>query len=135
MDAGTYGVCERCGAEIPTGRLEAVPTASSVHPVQGSRRDPLDLAHPGRVFAAIALAILVVDQIAKAVVRASHGRRGSRCRSSRGVLNLTYVRNVGAAFGLFPGRPAGLHRHVAASCSFVIAAYWRRAQAATSGRS
>lgn len=28
MDAGTYGVCQRCGAEIPTARLEAVPTAS-----------------------------------------------------------------------------------------------------------
>jgi len=28
MDAGTYGTCERCGAEIPAARLEAVPTAS-----------------------------------------------------------------------------------------------------------
>ncbi len=28
MDAGTYGVCARCGTEIPEGRLEAVPTAS-----------------------------------------------------------------------------------------------------------
>ncbi len=28
MDAGTYGTCERCGVEIPAGRLEAVPTAS-----------------------------------------------------------------------------------------------------------
>jgi len=28
MDAGTYGVCGRCGAEIPSQRLEAVPTAS-----------------------------------------------------------------------------------------------------------
>jgi len=28
MDAGSYGVCTRCGAEIPAGRLEAVPAAS-----------------------------------------------------------------------------------------------------------
>jgi DnaK suppressor protein len=28
MDAGTYGMCDRCGAEIPAARLEAVPTAS-----------------------------------------------------------------------------------------------------------
>jgi len=28
MDAGTYGICTRCGAEIPTARLEAVPAAS-----------------------------------------------------------------------------------------------------------
>jgi DnaK suppressor protein len=28
IDAGTYGVCDRCGAEIPPARLEAVPSAS-----------------------------------------------------------------------------------------------------------
>jgi DnaK suppressor protein len=28
MDAGTYGTCARCSAEIPGARLEAVPTAS-----------------------------------------------------------------------------------------------------------
>jgi DnaK suppressor protein len=28
IEAGTYGVCSRCGAEIPHGRLEAMPTAS-----------------------------------------------------------------------------------------------------------
>ena len=28
MDAGTYGTCDRCRAEIPAARLEAVPTAS-----------------------------------------------------------------------------------------------------------
>lgn len=28
MDTGTYGVCQRCGADIPTARLDAVPTAS-----------------------------------------------------------------------------------------------------------
>jgi len=28
LDAGTYGVCDRCGTEIPAARLEAVPAAS-----------------------------------------------------------------------------------------------------------
>jgi DnaK suppressor protein len=28
LDAGTYGICDRCGVEIRTERLEAVPTAS-----------------------------------------------------------------------------------------------------------
>lgn len=28
LDAGDYGVCERCDAEIPLERLEAVPTAN-----------------------------------------------------------------------------------------------------------
>jgi len=28
MDKGTYGICERCGAEIPVERLEAYPDAS-----------------------------------------------------------------------------------------------------------
>jgi DnaK suppressor protein len=27
LDAGTYGICERCGAPIPEGRLEARPAA------------------------------------------------------------------------------------------------------------
>lgn len=27
MDEGTYGLCQRCGREIPERRLEAVPTA------------------------------------------------------------------------------------------------------------
>jgi DnaK suppressor protein len=28
VEAGTYGICTRCGADIPAGRLEAVPTAT-----------------------------------------------------------------------------------------------------------
>lgn len=93
--------------------------------MQGSRRNPLDLAHPGRVFAVIALAILAVDQIAKALVRARMVP-GQTIPLVPNVLNLTYVHNVGAAFGLFPGRQPVF---IATSCFvlFVIAAYWRRA--------
>jgi RNA polymerase-binding transcription factor len=28
VDAGTYGTCSRCGAEIPVARLNAMPTAT-----------------------------------------------------------------------------------------------------------
>lgn len=28
MEDGTYGTCERCGAAIPTERLEVIPTAT-----------------------------------------------------------------------------------------------------------
>lgn len=28
IEAATYGTCERCGADIPAARLEAVPTAN-----------------------------------------------------------------------------------------------------------
>ena len=29
IDAGDYGICEDCGEEIPTARLEALPTATT----------------------------------------------------------------------------------------------------------
>jgi signal peptidase II len=94
--------------------------------VQGSRRNPLDLRHPGRVFAAVAFTIVAIDQIAKFVVRARLFEGQSRALLA-GVLNLTYVHNVGAAFGLFPGRQPVF---IATSCFvlFVVAAYWRRAK-------
>ncbi|HLI23855.1 MAG TPA: TraR/DksA C4-type zinc finger protein, partial [Acidimicrobiales bacterium] len=28
IEAGTYGICERCGAEIPEARLQALPHAA-----------------------------------------------------------------------------------------------------------
>jgi len=92
--------------------------------VQGSRRDPVGLAHPGRVYAAVAFIILVVDQAAKIAVRANISE-GQTSTLIHGVLNLTYVHNVGAAFGLFPGRQPFF---IATSCFvlFVVAAYWRR---------
>lgn len=92
--------------------------------MQGSRRNPLDLRHPGRVFAAVLICILVVDQITKFVVRARLVE-GQTTRFIAHVVNLTYVHNVGAAFGLFPGRQPVF---IATSCLvlFVVAAFWRR---------
>ena len=37
IDEGTYGVCDRCGAEIPAERLEAIPWASLCVRCAGAR--------------------------------------------------------------------------------------------------
>ena len=94
--------------------------------MQVSRRNPLNLRHPRRVFAAVAVTILLLDQVAKAFVRARF-LEGESIHLIPGLLNLTFVRNVGAAFGLFPGRQPVF---ILTSCFvlFVIAAYWRRAR-------
>jgi len=94
--------------------------------VQGSRRDPLDLRRPGRVYSAVAIAILVADQVAKYFARVNLVE-GVTIPLVPHVLNLTYVHNMGAAFGLFPGRQPVF---IATSCFvlFAVAAYWRRAK-------
>ena len=94
--------------------------------MQGSRRNPLDLGHPGRVFVVVVLGILVVDQITKALVRARFVT-GESLTLVPHLLHLTYVHNMGAAFGLFPGRqPVFIVTSLVVL--FVIAAYWRRAR-------
>jgi signal peptidase II len=67
----------------------------------------------------------VIDQVTKALAR-THLVSGQPVLVLAHVLNLTYVHNEGAAFGLFPGRQPVF---IATSCFvlFVIAAYWRRA--------
>ena len=35
LEAGTFGVCERCGRAIPVVRLRALPTARHCRPCQG----------------------------------------------------------------------------------------------------
>ncbi len=57
----------------------------------------------GVLLAGTALLVLLVDQASKVAVRANLSL-GESVPLLDGVLNLTYVRNVGAAFGLFPGR-------------------------------
>jgi signal peptidase II len=65
-----------------------------------------------------------VDQISKAMVRAAMVEQQS-ARLIPHVINLTYVRNVGAAFGLFPGRQP-VFIVTSFLVLFVIAAFWRR---------
>ena len=68
----------------------------------------------------------MIDQVTKYLVRVNIGE-GQTTQFVDGLLNLTYVRNVGAAFGLFPGRQPVF---IATSLFvlFVVAAFWRRAK-------
>ncbi len=74
----------------------------------------------------VALTTLGIDQISKAVVRA-HMVPGDSLAFIHGLINLTYIRNVGAAFGLFPGRQP-IFIATSLVVLVVIAAYWRRAR-------
>lgn len=95
-----------------------------MHDVQDSRRNPLEIAHPRRLFLSVAIGILILDQVSKALVRASLVP-GESVKLIPGLLNLTFVNNVGAAFGLFPGRQP-VFMATSLLVLFVIAAYWRR---------
>jgi signal peptidase II len=94
--------------------------------VQGSRRVPLDLAHPGWVFIITAAAIVICDQIAKAVARASLNPTQPIVLLP-GALRLILVHNAGAAFGLFPGgRPVFVFTSLLVLATIGI--YWYRAR-------
>jgi signal peptidase II len=70
---------------------------------------------------------LVLDQVTKAVARANMHVGDSVEGFIPGLINLTMVRNSGAAFGIFPGqRPVFVLTSLLVL--FVIAAYWRRAR-------
>jgi signal peptidase II len=69
-----------------------------------------------------------VDQISKAMVRAAMVEQQSVGLIPH-VLHLTYVRNEGAAFGLFPGRQP-VFIVTSFLVLFVIAAFWRRTRPA-----
>lgn len=94
--------------------------------MQGSRRDPLGLRHPGRVYATIAVSILVADQVAKYFARL-YLVEGVTIRFVPGLLNLTFVHNMGAAFGLLPGRQP-VFIATSGLVLFAVAAFWRRAK-------
>lgn len=76
------------------------------------------------MFWTVALAAILLDQLSKALVR-SRIPVGAVELFIPGVLDLTHVRNMGAAFGLMPGR-----QPIFIATSLVvlvaIAAYWRR---------
>ncbi len=94
--------------------------------MQGSRRGPLELRRPALVFWTIALATLALDQVTKSVVRASLAV-GELRSFVPGVVDLTHVRNVGAAFGLLPGQQP-VFIAVSVVVLVVLAGYWRRAR-------
>jgi len=55
------------------------------------------------IFGATLLGVLIADQVTKALVRAKLAV-GASVPLVDGFMDLTHVRNTGAAFGLFPGR-------------------------------
>lgn len=91
--------------------------------MQGSR-GALDLRRPLTVFIAVSVATLVIDQLTKALVRANF-EPGESLVVIEGVFRLTYVRNIGAAFGLLPGYQP-IFIAVSLVVFVVVWAYWRR---------
>lgn len=94
--------------------------------MQANRRVPLGTAHPARLFWSVAAAIFISDQVTKHLIRTGRAP-GESSVLIPGLLDLTHVRNAGAAFGLFPGRQP-LFIATSAVVMVVIVAYWRRAR-------
>ncbi|MBA4370435.1 MAG: signal peptidase II [Coriobacteriaceae bacterium] len=94
--------------------------------VQGMGRVAVAGGRPGWLFLAVAVSALLLDQVSKAVVRASLVPMDSKPLIP-GVLYLTHVRNPGAAFGMIPG---GRWLFVATSLAVLagIAVYWFRSE-------
>jgi len=84
----------------------------------------MTLRHSAMTFWAIALATLGLDQFVKTLVRSGIAV-GASIPLVGDVFHLTHVRNMGAAFGLFPGRQP-VFILTTTVVLFVIAAYWRR---------
>ena len=108
----------------PDGGLAGFPRPEGL---EGTR--PARGALIGRLEIWIALAVIVIDQVTKAAVRAQVSLHGD-VTIIDGMLDITYVRNSGAAFGLlntldFPFK-ATLIATVAAGALVAIAAYAAR---------
>jgi signal peptidase II len=73
----------------------------------------------------VAVAIFLTDQVTKHLIRSGRAP-GQISELVPGFLDLTHVRNAGAAFGLFPGRQP-IFVATSVVVMVVIAAYWRRA--------
>lgn len=84
------------------------------------------MRHPARAFWLVFGATLAADQLTKYLVRSSFVP-GDSVPLIEGVFHLTYVRNAGAAFGVFPGRQS-VFMLVSLLVIGAIAAYWRRSR-------
>ena len=84
-----------------------------------------------RLAALVALAVVVLDQVTKAIVERSMGLHESIPLLP--VFSLTYVRNSGAAFGIFGAAPAGvrlpLFLLVTVAAAWALVSMLRRARA------
>jgi len=84
-----------------------------------------------RLAALVALGVVVVDQVTKAIVE--HGMALHETIPLLPVFSLTYVRNSGAAFGIFGAAPAGvrlpLFLLVTLAAAWALVSMLRRARA------
>ena len=84
-----------------------------------------------RLAALVALGVVVVDQVTKAIVK--HGMALHETIPLLPVFSLTYVRNSGAAFGIFGAAPAGvrlpLFLLVTLAAAWALVSMLRRARA------
>lgn len=84
----------------------------------------MTLRRAGLVFWIIMLTVLILDQVSKHLVRLSLPV-GASIPLMQDVFHLTHVQNLGAAFGMLPGRqPLFIAANVLVLVA--IAAYWRR---------
>ncbi len=114
--------------------------------MQDRRRDPLSIGRPARTFWFVTVAVFVLDQVAKSVVRAAWDEQAPKIILDRvaaslmsvrvdgdsvpvlgEVLKLTLVHNQGAAFGIFPGyQPMFIVTSLLVL--FVIGVFWFRSR-------
>ena len=103
IDAGTYGICERCGKPIEKARVKALPYVSL-----SASRTPRRKSHGRSVDArraagqpsssSTAAVVFAVDRLTK--LWAAHALADKPIDLIRGVLTLRYTTNSGGAFSL-----------------------------------
>lgn len=71
--------------------------------MQIGRRITVEARHPGVLFFSLATFAVVLDQLTKAFIRHTM-LPATSIPVIEGVFHITFVRNMGAAFGLMPGR-------------------------------
>lgn len=71
--------------------------------MQIGRRITVEARHPGVLFFSLATFAVVLDQLTKALIRHTM-LPATSIPVIEGVFHITFVRNMGAAFGLMPGR-------------------------------
>jgi signal peptidase II len=97
-----------------------------VYHVQGSRGIAVEARRPGVLFLGTLAVVVVLDQVAKVIVR-DELHPSQSIPVIEGFFYLTHVRNAGAAFGLMPGqRPLFILTSLLVLAA--IALYWWRAR-------
>ncbi|HET6498512.1 MAG TPA: signal peptidase II [Coriobacteriia bacterium] len=94
--------------------------------MQDGRGIAVEARRPAALCLGTLLTIVVLDQVTKAIVRRTFELADSMAIID-GLFHLTYVRNIGAAFGLMPGQ-RGLFMATSVLVLFGIALFWWRSR-------